>query len=368
MGPIWQYQRKIRMANTSNQAIIKKEDGTDCQGIEETIKRWEEWTKKNFSKEQEELIPKISHITEQEWEKKFIKPPEDIKQIRENSTLMKMMKKYPEIEEWLNRPYEEEDIMTEIKSLALKKAHGNDGIPGEAYKATMKWAVKPITKVMNLIKEGRAIPTKWMEGTIVYIYKNKGDASECKNYRPICLTQIIYKIWSGLITRKLTKIMHIITSNNQYGYKEGVSTIDAIIKVEQYIKQTDKKAKILLMDLSKAFDTINRTILWTTLYKKGIPEEMIRHIRRGHQGTTLAPKYKGKYGNTSDNNIGVFQGAAISPLMFIIYLDDMMEDLEALNRRTNLPIRMIHDRPHQQQEELLLEEIGQKTRNMRSTW
>merc|ERR1712105_519867 len=145
MGPIWQYQRKIRMTNTNNQAIIKKEDGTDCQGIEETIKRWEEWAKKNFSKEQEELIPKISHITEQEWEKKFIKPPEDIKQIRENSTLMKMMKKYPEIEEWLNRPYEEEDIMTEIKSLALKKAHGNDGIPGGAYKATMKWAVKPIT-------------------------------------------------------------------------------------------------------------------------------------------------------------------------------------------------------------------------------
>lgn len=114
------------------------------------------------------------------------------------------------------------------------------------------------------------------------------------------------------------------------------------------------------MDLSKAFDAINRTILWTKLYKKGIPEEMIRRIRRGHQGTTLAPKYKGKYGNASDNNIGVFQGAAISPLMFTVYLDDMMEGLEALNRRTNLPIRMIHDRPNQQQEELLLEEISQK--------
>ena len=88
---------------------------------------------------------------------------------------------------------------------------------------------------------------------------------------------------------------------------------------------------------------------------------MIRHIRRGHQGTTLAPKYKGKYGKASNNNIGVFQGAAISPILFIIYLDDMMEDLEALNRRTNLPIRMIQDRPHQQQEELLLEEIRKKS-------
>ena len=88
---------------------------------------------------------------------------------------------------------------------------------------------------MNLIKAGKHIPEKWTEGTIVYIYKEKGDAGECKNYRPICLTQIIYKIWSGLIARKLTKIMHIVTTNNQFRYKEGVSAADAIIKVEQYI-------------------------------------------------------------------------------------------------------------------------------------
>ena len=52
MKPIWQYQRKVRIINTNSQATIKKKDGTDCQGIEETIKRWEERTKENFSKEQ----------------------------------------------------------------------------------------------------------------------------------------------------------------------------------------------------------------------------------------------------------------------------------------------------------------------------
>ena len=58
-----------------------------------------------------------------------------------------------------------------------------------------------------------------------------------------------------------------------------------------------------------------------------------------------------------ENNIGGFQGSAISALLFIIYLDDMMEDLEALNRRTNLPIRIVRDRPQQLKEELLWEEI-----------
>ena len=92
------------------------------------------------------------------------------------------------------------------------------------------------------------------------------------------------------------KITHILTSNNQYGNEEGVATTDTVIKVEQYIEQDGRKARVLLMGQSKAFDAINRTLLWTGLYKKGISEEMIRHIRRGHQGTRLEPKYRGKYG------------------------------------------------------------------------
>ena len=90
--------------------------------------------------------------------------------------------------------------------------------------------------------------------------------------------------------------------------------------------------------------------------QKEIPEETIRRIRSGHTGTRLAPKYKGKYGKLNENNIGVFQGSAISALLFIIYLGDMMGDLEALNRRTNLPMRIIQDRPHEQKKELLWNE------------
>ena len=102
------------------------------------------------------------------------------------------------------------------------------------------------------------------------------------------------------------------------------------------------------MDLSKAFDTINRTLLWATLYKKGLPAGTIRRIRRGHQWAKLAPKYRGSYGEANYNNIGAFQGYAISAILFIIYLDDMAEDLAALNRHTILPMRVIQDRPRGQ--------------------
>ena len=72
--------------------------------------------------------------------------------------------------------------------------------------------------------------------------------------------------------------MRILTSNNQYGYKEGISTTDTIVKVEQYAEQADNKEKVLLMGLSKALGASDRTLFWTTLYKMGILGETIRHI------------------------------------------------------------------------------------------
>ena len=60
-------------------------------------------------------------------------------------------------------------------------------------------------------------------------------------------------------------------------------------------------------------------------------------------GGGLAPKYRGRYGDADGGNIVVTQGSAISALLFIIYLDDMVEDLAALNRRTKLPIGIIQD-------------------------
>ena len=75
-------------------------------------------------------------------------------------------------------------------------------------------------------------------------------------------------------------IAHILTRNNQYGYKEGISTTDAIIKVEQYIEQTDRKAKVLLMGLSKAFGAINRTLLWAALYNRATRRNDKTHQKR----------------------------------------------------------------------------------------
>jgi len=103
-----------------------------------------------------------------------------------------------------------------INSLKNQKSHGSDGIPGEAYKILHKHINLPIANIMNHIQAGGEMPKEWVEGTIVHIYKNKGEIDDCAPYRPICLTQIIYKIWPQLLTTRLAKILHTITSQQQF--------------------------------------------------------------------------------------------------------------------------------------------------------
>ena len=108
--------------------------------------------------------------------------------------------------------------------------------------------------------------------------------------------------------------------------------MDAIIKIGQYIEHANRDAEIMLMCLSKAIGAINKKLLWATLCMKGPPVETIKHIGRGHRRTKLVPKYIGKYGELSENNIWIFQGSAIDALLFIIYMGDVMEENAALGR------------------------------------
>jgi len=120
-------------------------------------------------------------------------------------------------------------------------------------------------------------------------------------------------------------------------------------------------SQIRLMGLSKAFDRINRTQLWTTLNRKGLHGEIIKQIREGHKNTHLCTKYQGRYGQPQANNVGVFQGFGICALMFIIYLDDVMEDYEAINRKAQLPTRLTMQRDPVAETQILLGNIAQQT-------
>ena len=95
---------------------------------------------------QEERGPintKIEHIQELEWGNGEMRVNEDLQLIRQQAALTKIIQEEPEKETRLNQEYDEQDIGRELRKLSNRKAHGSDGILGEACRATRKWATKP---------------------------------------------------------------------------------------------------------------------------------------------------------------------------------------------------------------------------------
>ena len=220
---------------------------------------------------------------------------------------------------------------------------------------------------MNKIQNVQSLPPNWSDGAIVHIYKNKEDIQDCSSYRPICMVQITYKILPPLITQRLTRIIHTPTSNTQYGYKSNQPAIDTIGKIEAHIDQKSDKNHILLMDLSKAFGAINRTLLWAKLFTKGIPLEMIVRIRRGSRRIQLKEKVRCEYGNMVANIAGVFRWPAISALLFIIYLGDTMDDYASQHLRTPIPTMHTQERAPGGTEQEIHDRIRQEYANCRPT-
>merc|ERR1712112_55555 len=100
------------------------------------------------------------------------------------------------------------------------------------------------------------------------------------------------------------------------------------------------------MGISRSFGTINRTQISASLYKKGLPLETSLQIRQCRKETALCAKHQGRYGRLQRGSVGVSQDSALSALLFIIYLDGMMQDNQAIDHNDRPPMRIkIQRRP-----------------------
>lgn len=116
MKPIWDYTKRMRTNNKNKHQPIKKENGTLTNNTQEELQRWEEWIRECFYNTPEQLIPTITHIKEETWNKietnntntqtnDEIHP--DLKTIRNASRLQQLINKEPYAKTWLNMEYSE---------------------------------------------------------------------------------------------------------------------------------------------------------------------------------------------------------------------------------------------------------------------
>ena len=123
--------------------------------------------------------------------------------------------------------------------------------------------IKFLTRLFNKILMGERMPEEWRRSVLIPIYKNKGDAQCCGNYRGIKLMSHTMKIWERIIEARLRDKVEI--SKQQNGFMPGKGTTDDMFSLgmlmEKY-RQGQRELHCVFVDLEKPYDRVWREDLW----------------------------------------------------------------------------------------------------------
>ncbi len=226
-----------------------------------------------------------------------------------------------------------EEVQAGIKKIKVNKAVGLDKISNEMLKHCTTDTLLCITKVFNKILISGTYPQNWGKGYIVNIHK-KGSHFDPRNYRGITITSSLSKLFNLILN---TRLQNYLTKNKliapeQIGFEKGSSTSDHIFTlktiIEKYTKRKTQKLYACFVDYRQAFDRIWHEGLLFKLTKLGINNIFYNIVKSMYNNIELQIKIGDKLTDAFQSNIGVRQGDNLSPTLFKIFINDLVDRIK----------------------------------------
>jgi hypothetical protein len=172
---------------------------------------------------------------------------------------------------FLTEPYSEEEVMKAIFLMEHNKAPGPDGFPAEFYQTFWDTIKLDLLDLFNVLHAGQLELFRLNFGEVILLPK-VNQAERIQQFRPICLLNISFKIFTKVATIRLNTVADHVVRPSQTAFMQGRNILDGVVILHEAVHELHTKklnGVILKLDFEKAYDKVKRSFLQQTLRMKG---------------------------------------------------------------------------------------------------
>eukprot|EP00253_Pinus_taeda_P011982 PITA_11982 len=236
-----------------------------------------------------------------------------------------------------------EELEEVVKSMKKGTAPGPDGFTVDFFQAGWHFLGKDI---LDLVEESRINQKVWpaLNSTFFALIPKGNNHEEASGFRPIALCNVIYKMITSLIAKRLKPLLGNLISAEQTGFVEGRQILDGLVVTQEVIhslKVKKQKGMMIKLDLSKAYDRLNWKYLETVLERFGFHHRWIAWIHNLISSPHFSILINGCPSKTFNASRGIRQGDPLSPFLFILATEGLgrfIKQEQSVNRIKGLKI------------------------------
>ena len=217
-----------------------------------------------------------------------------------------------------------DEAINKLKNTAM----GQDLVHNTMLKQSNSTNRRALLKVLNIILTTGYVPASWKEAVVIPLIKPGKDKKAPESYRPISLTTCLCKLYERIVHARLSWYIDLkrVLPNTQSGFRNGRSTTDNLVDLEQRIIKgwsERKKTYAVYLDMMKAFDLVWIPGLLEKLARICITENLLLWLKNFLLGRTFKVRIGSHLSEAKQLFAGVPQGSILSPLLFNIMLADL---------------------------------------------